>query len=203
MSTERQAVTGSQATQPDPLEKLTRLQEDMGLYDEATQPTQAQAPSEREAWPVMPPSKGQSPILFEDGYAEGWAKCLAACQEREAALSTQQAGQGEAVGEVIRQHLPSGPPHWGEEYMDVNFNEGVDLPSGTKLYTTPPAPQQPEVLAQQERDREDAIDLLKRASESIGGFVSDHGWAQSDMDTMDAINGYLARAARSSEGGAT
>lgn len=27
-----------QATQPDPLEKLTRLQEDMGLYDEATQP---------------------------------------------------------------------------------------------------------------------------------------------------------------------
>ena len=31
-------------------------------------------------WPVMPPSKGQSPVLFEDGYAEGWAKCLEECQ---------------------------------------------------------------------------------------------------------------------------
>lgn len=31
-------------------------------------------------WPTMPPSKGQSPVLFEDGYAEGWAKCLDACK---------------------------------------------------------------------------------------------------------------------------
>lgn len=28
-------------------------------------------------WPTMPPSRGQSPVLFEDGYAEGWAKYLA------------------------------------------------------------------------------------------------------------------------------
>lgn len=26
-------------------------------------------------WPEMPPSKGQSLVLFEDGYAEGWARC--------------------------------------------------------------------------------------------------------------------------------
>jgi hypothetical protein len=32
-------------------------------------------------WPTMPPSKGQSPVLFEDGYAEGWAKCLQAIKE--------------------------------------------------------------------------------------------------------------------------
>ena len=31
-------------------------------------------------WPVIPPPKGQSPVLFEDGYAEGWAKCLSECQ---------------------------------------------------------------------------------------------------------------------------
>ena len=37
-------------------------------------------------WPVMPPSLGQSPVLFEDGYAEGWAKCLSECQ-RVAALA--------------------------------------------------------------------------------------------------------------------
>ena len=42
------------------------------------------------AWPVMPPSKGQSPILFEDGYAEGWAKCLDACKAALATASTAQ-----------------------------------------------------------------------------------------------------------------
>lgn len=31
-------------------------------------------------WPTMPPSKGQSNVLFEDGYAEGWAKCLSMCR---------------------------------------------------------------------------------------------------------------------------
>jgi hypothetical protein len=39
------------------------------------------AQQEPVAWPKMPPSKGQSPVLFEDGYAEGWAKCLSACKE--------------------------------------------------------------------------------------------------------------------------
>jgi hypothetical protein len=30
---------------------------------------------------IMPPSKGQSPVLFEDGYAEGWSKCHATVLE--------------------------------------------------------------------------------------------------------------------------
>ena len=34
--------------------------------------------------------------------------------------------------------------------------------------------------------------LLRDASEVIGRFVSDEGWAQSDMDTMDAIDAELA-----------
>lgn len=42
------------------------------------------------AWPTMPPSKGQSPVLFEDGYAEGWAKCLSACKALFAAPVAQQ-----------------------------------------------------------------------------------------------------------------
>lgn len=42
------------------------------------------------AWPVMPPSKGQSPVLFEDGYAEGWAKCLEACRAALASAPTAQ-----------------------------------------------------------------------------------------------------------------
>ena len=47
----------------------------------------------------------------------------------------------------------------------------------------------------------EAIRLLTRASVSLGEFVSDQGWAQSDMDTMDSIDAYLfrANAARSGE----
>ena len=44
------------------------------------------------AWPTMPQSKGQSPVLFEDGYAEGWAKCLSMCKEA-VATSPQSAQQ--------------------------------------------------------------------------------------------------------------
>lgn len=43
------------------------------------------------AWPVMPPSKGQSPVLFEDGYAEGWAKCISECKKLFAAPPAQPA----------------------------------------------------------------------------------------------------------------
>ena len=37
------------------------------------------------------------------------------------------------------------------------------------------------------------IELLERIQESLGSFVSDQGWSQSDMDTADALNGLLAR----------
>lgn len=45
---------------------------------EAAQPAGAGAPSILAAfvWPEPPPSKGQSHVLFEDGYAEGWAKAI-------------------------------------------------------------------------------------------------------------------------------
>jgi len=35
-------------------------------------------------------------------------------------------------------------------------------------------------------------DLLKMASESLGSFVSDHGWSQQDMDVMDSIDAVIA-----------
>ena len=37
------------------------------------------------------------------------------------------------------------------------------------------------------------IELLERIQESLGSFVSDQGWSQSDMDTADALDGLLAR----------
>jgi hypothetical protein len=35
------------------------------------------------------------------------------------------------------------------------------------------------------------VEILKRASKSIGAFCSDEGWAQADMDTMDAVGATL------------
>lgn len=38
------------------------------------------------------------------------------------------------------------------------------------------------------------VELLERIQESLGLFVSDQGWSQSDMDTADALDGLLAAA---------
>ena len=38
------------------------------------------------------------------------------------------------------------------------------------------------------------IELLERIQESLGSFISDHGWSQSDMDAADALDGLLAAA---------
>ena len=32
-----------------------------------------------------------------------------------------------------------------------------------------------------------ALEVLGRASHSLGSFVSDHGWGQEDMDTLDSV----------------
>jgi hypothetical protein len=47
-------------------------------------------------------------------------------------------------------------------------------------------------IEQLEADRENLLQLLESASEVIGRFVSDEGWAQSDMDMMDAIDAKIA-----------
>lgn len=51
---------------------------------------------------------------------------------------------------------------------------------------------QQDQLVALEADREKLLQLLKSASEVIGRFVSDEGWAQSDMDTMDTIDAEIA-----------
>ena len=38
------------------------------------------------------------------------------------------------------------------------------------------------------------IELLERIQESLGSFLSDQGWSQSDMNTADALGGLLAAA---------
>ena len=36
------------------------------------------------------------------------------------------------------------------------------------------------------------IELLERIQESLGSYLSDQGWSQSDMNTADALGGLLA-----------
>lgn len=44
------------------------------------------------------------------------------------------------------------------------------------------------------KQRDELLALLEKASESIASFVSDEGWGQKDMDTMDSIDAAIARA---------
>ena len=37
------------------------------------------------------------------------------------------------------------------------------------------------------------IDVLQAASESLGNFVSDHGWTDADMQAMDNLDAILAQ----------
>ena len=36
------------------------------------------------------------------------------------------------------------------------------------------------------------LELLERIQESLGSFLSDQGWSQSDMDAADTLDGFLA-----------
>lgn len=54
-------------------------------------------------------------------------------------------------------------------------------------------------IEQLEADRENLLQLLESASEVIGRFVSDEGWAQSDMDMMDTIDAEIVRMRRAAQ----
>lgn len=43
------------------------------------------------------------------------------------------------------------------------------------------------------KERDELLAALKRASESLGRFVSDEGWAQSDMDCMDNADAIISK----------
>ena len=38
------------------------------------------------------------------------------------------------------------------------------------------------------------LEALKLAEESLGAFVSDHGWSQRDMDNLDTVTAAIAKA---------
>lgn len=70
-------------------------------------------------WPSMPPSKGQSSVLFEDGYAEGWAKCLEACRAAaEAAAQHEAAPILKITGYQLREALDFAAPDGSIEQLE-------------------------------------------------------------------------------------
>ena len=75
------------------------------------------------------------------------------------------------------------PPLGGEEVLAQRI---ATLAAQTKQAAAAPAVPQGWKLVQ--------IELLERIQESLGSFLSDQGWSQSDMDTADALGGLLAAA---------
>lgn len=85
-----------------------------------------------------------------------------------------------APAEPVPQWGKAGTCEWYDGYAD--HSDGGGPYKERVLYTAPqgwkPVP----------------VELLERIQESLGSFVSDQGWAQSDMDTADALDGLLAAA---------
>ena len=90
---------------------------------EATATDWRDKPSAPVQWPTMPPSKGQSPVLFEDGYAEGWAKCMGECRRALVAASNYIDKLG-GDSKTYRAVLTSAPVA-GEAVRDVTLPDGT------------------------------------------------------------------------------
>ncbi|WP_235203828.1 hypothetical protein, partial [Bordetella bronchiseptica] len=109
-------------------------------------------------WPTMPASKGQSPVLFEDGYAEGWAKCMDECRR-----AVSQASAPVADEEV--QPVAPDDESIAEAWVTASDSDGIayDGHSFERGY------QLGEIA---ERDR--------RASAPVAGETRPVGWFQND-----------------------
>lgn len=82
-------------TNPVPYQQTEQFRRVKALIADALSKLRAEGVQAGDAmqWPTMPESKGQSPVLFEDGYAEGWAKCMDECRRAVSAASAPVAPQ--------------------------------------------------------------------------------------------------------------
>lgn len=108
-------------------------------------------------WPTMPACKGQSPVLFEDGYAEGWAKCMDECRR---AVSQARAP---VAGEAVAWEIPN--PHLGSELTShkARADEARRLGLTVHELFRHAAPQSSEAA----RDASDMDDLRSRVLAAI------------------------------------
>jgi hypothetical protein len=111
------------------------------------------------------------------------------------ALAAQPAVQGPQDGELIRGHFEADYTTY-YRHADLTWDPVLETYKNertraawhgwqccTRNTTTPPA--QPAVPKGMKLV---PLALLERAAESLGSFVSDHGWSQSDMDTFDELS---------------
>lgn len=80
----RDALPACQDDSPDDSRELWSIYGEMRKLASA-QPDRGAVVPDGFVWPEPPPSKGQSHVLFEDGYAEGWAKAIDTVRSRLAA----------------------------------------------------------------------------------------------------------------------
>ena len=83
---------------------------------------------------------------------------------------------------------------WKEDYaltFEPNYDEHLEADCKAAFLAGMQAARRLQVVPQGWKPVQ--IELLERIQESLGSFVSDQGWSQSDMDTADALNGLLAR----------
>ena len=130
-----------------------------------------QAPAQPVTWPTMPPSLGQSPVLFEDGYAEGWAKCLQSIQDLFASTPSPQAAQ--QAPQVIRATN-------GAEYR-LSADGNSYIRADNVLDGQAPAETGNSVSAKADSVLEDAA----RESEYQRGYR--HGYEQRDAEVRGAL----------------
>ena len=85
---------------------------------------------------------------------------------------------------------------WKEDYaltFEPNYDEHLEADCKAAFLAGMQAARRTQVAAVPQGWKLVPVNLLERIQESLGSFVSDQGWSQSDMDTADALNGLLAR----------
>lgn len=85
---------------------------------------------------------------------------------------------------------------WKEDYaltFEPNYDEHLEADCKAAFLAGMQAARRAQVAAVPQGWKLVPVNLLERIQESLGSFVSDQGWSQSDMDTADALDGLLAR----------
>lgn len=100
------------------------------------------------------------------------------------------AAQGEPVASPLEKRCYTmSESHLSGYRLIIGFETLDDLQAAHTFVATPqPAPAVADAAAV-------PLQVLKDASEALGHFVSDHGWGDADMQAMDNLDAYIARAA--------
>ena len=87
-------------------------------------------------------------------------------------------------------------------YLTWTDKEGIGLARVDQCdYQPLYGPEVLDILRRETAKNERIMELLPRIEKSLGAFVSDEGWAQSDMDTCDDVSALLAQVEKETNDG--